>query len=95
MSQHSCTRRYKLSSFGNAKDSVLCETFFKQTLYVSDGEKVLTVKRNTVAVQFQITVATISLNKTHLDDIRLKCDFISDFSACNSHNSKKDNSSKQ
>jgi hypothetical protein len=48
------------------------------------------VKRNTVAVQFQITV-----NKTHLDDIKLKRDFISEFPAYKFHNSRKDDSSRQ
>jgi hypothetical protein len=86
-----------LPSFDNAEESVVCKTFFKQTLQVSDGKIDVSLKKK------QHSGGLVSdncgwhqpHNKTHPDDIKFICDFISGFPAYNSHYSRKDNSSKQ
>jgi hypothetical protein len=86
-----------LPSFDNAEESVVCRTFFKRTLQFSDRKTDSTLKKE------QHSGGLVSdkrgrhqpHNITRPDDIKFICDFINEFPAYNSHDSRKDNSSKQ
>jgi hypothetical protein len=86
-----------LPSFDNAEESIVCKTFLKQTLQLSDGKIDLTTKKK------QHGGGKLSdkrgrhqpHNKTHPDDIKFIHEFINQYPTYSSHYSRKDNSNRE
>lgn len=97
VSKRKYTRIYKLPAFDDCEDIVVCKTFFKQTLQISDGKIDLTMKRKNIngGPTEDRRGHHEPHNKTGQEDIKFICDFINEFPSYHSHYSRKVNENRK